>query len=171
MSDRLPHENPQHAYACVYCHVPWSLVDHSHECPARLRAEVERLAWERDEAQISAADVLEILGETAWGVQLPALFVHGPVVRPDGTIGTDPVPTALSPGSAKQLVEHVYQRLKDGRGWLRQARLERDDARREVEALREVLLRVRWLVSGGYADADRARLEAVLTSMPEKRES
>jgi hypothetical protein len=85
-----------------------------------------------EKAKIEATDILEILGETAWGVQLPQMFVSGPAMKPDGTIGTNPIPTVIHPESAKQLVEHVYTRLSKGRGWLRQEREKVQELRRRL---------------------------------------
>lgn len=104
-----------------------------------LCATVVALSAERDEARIAAADLIEIIGETAWGVQLPVLFVYGPVTLPDGTVGASPTPTVLAPESAKQLVEHLYRRVSAGRGWLREERALRAAAEAERDRLADIL--------------------------------
>lgn len=122
-----------------------------------LRALAAKAAEERDEAQIEAADILEILGTMAWGIDLPPLFVLNPAFKPDGTVGSEPVVTALPREAAKQLVEAVYQRLAKGRGWLREARRELATAR---EAGREAGRQEERAAVVAMLDAERLRLRA-----------
>ncbi len=94
-------------------------VDMCDACAAKLAAEAQtaipQLIKELDAAKIEAVDIIETMGELAWGIDLPDLIV----TRADG------LPQKVPRDFAKQVVEVVYQKLKNNRRFLQQEKEER----------------------------------------------
>jgi len=86
----------------------------------RLKKQVEEL----EGAKIEAVDIIEHMGQMAWGIDLPELVVGSPPIQ---------VPKKY----AQQVVERVYKKLKTGRGWLKEARQERDALEDKYESLKK----------------------------------
>ena len=98
-----------------------------------LSAQVNNLTLqvaELKEAKIEAADILEALGEMAWGIDLPELRV---------TLLDTPAPTVVPKAFAQQVVERVYRKLKTGRRFLEQERKARQAAEQELGRLKRRL--------------------------------
>ena len=83
------------------------------------------------QCQLSASDIIEVMGMMAWGVDIPHLTVE---LEEQGTC-------VINPEIAKQITEAVYRRLQSKGGWLRRTRENLYDMDRSADALVDRIVR------------------------------
>lgn len=94
------------------------------------------------EAERFLTDVQEVVGEWAWGIEMPSLIVRCNV---DGN--SEPVVIRVGPEESKALFELIYREIKSRKpDWLGRARREAEEARATAAEGKELL---RWILSKG----------------------